>query len=168
MPDEIWVPIAIALFGNAVAVIIVILTNRAAVRREEARQQHESTRWAREDAWKVGEVQRGYYLAYFHALRETALAIHNAGYEIGPPLEFGWQESAFEALLNLRVFASSDSLMHANAVYDALYSWGSAERTNYESDEEVEFEDRLQHFLTAVRADIGVVDSNQRVGSTDR
>ncbi|MCU1477600.1 MAG: hypothetical protein JWQ64_2293 [Subtercola sp.] len=150
-------PIAIALFGNAVAVTIVILTNRAAVKREEVRQTHEARRWAREDAWKVGEVQRGYYLAYFHALRKTSIAIHDAGYEIGPALEFGWQEEAAGALHDLDVFASSDTLSYANAVYSALYRWGAAERTDYESDEEIEYDHKLDEFLAAVRADIGVV-----------
>lgn len=165
MPDQVWVPIAIALFGNAVAVIIVILTNRAAVKREEARADHESQRWAREDAWRIGELQRGYYLAYFHALRKTSVAIHNAGYDIGPPLEFGWQEEAAGALHDLRVFATPDTLMHAEAAYTALYRWGDAERTDYESDEEIEFDARLEDFLAAVRADIGVVDVNRRVRS---
>lgn len=163
--DEVWVPIAIALFGNAVAVTIVILTNRAAIKREEARELHESRRWEREDAWRVGEVQRGYYLAYFHALRKTAIAIHDAGYEIGPPLEFGWQEEAANALHDLHVFASPDTLAQAEAVYAALYRWGDAERTDYESDEEIDYDHSLEDFLAAVRADIGIVDTNRRVRS---
>lgn len=157
MIDQIWVPIAIALFGNTVAVLIVVLTNRAAVRREEARQAHELKRWTREAAWKVGEVQRAYYVAFYSELRKTALALHDAGYEIGPPLKFGWQFPAYEALENLRVFASSDSLKHTEAVYSALYRWGAADRTDYESDEEIEFSTRLDGYLTAVRADIGIL-----------
>lgn len=165
MEDQIWVPIAIALFGNAVAVTIVILTNRSAVKREETRQAHEAQRWAREDAWKVGEVQRGYYLAYFHALRKTSVAIHDAGYEIGPALEFGWQEEAANALRDLDVFASPDTLMHAEAVYLALYRWGAGERTDYESDAEIEYDHKLDDFLAAVRADIGIVDTNRHIRS---
>lgn len=166
MIDQIWVPIAIALFGNTVAVTIVILTNRAAVKREDARQTHEARRWAREDAWKMGEVQRGYYLAYFHALRKTSIAVHNAGYEIGPALEFGWQEEAAGALHDLDVFAGSDTLRHAKNVYSALYRWGAAERTDYESEEEIEYDHMLDEFLAAVRADIGVVDTDLRTTST--
>ncbi|MCJ1707421.1 hypothetical protein [Microbacterium sp. VKM Ac-2923] len=165
MDDQIWVPIAIALFGNAVAVTIVILTNRSAVRREDVRQAHEVRRWAREDAWKVGEVQRDYYLTFYRELRRTSVAIHDAGYGIGPDLKFGWQEGAFEALQSLRVFASPDTLMHAEAVYSALYRWGDAERTDYESDEEIEFHHKLEDFLAAVRADIGIVDTNRRIRS---
>ncbi len=164
--NQIWVPIAIALFGNAVAVTIVILTNRAAVKREEARQTHEARRWAREDAWKMGEVQRGYYLAYFHALRKTSIAIHNAGYEIGPALEFGWQEEAAGALHDLDVFASPDTLRYAKAVYSTLYRWGAAERTDYESEEEIEYDQMLDGFLAAVRADIGVVGTDLRATFT--
>lgn len=156
MIDAIWVPIAIALFGNAVAILIVILTNRAAVRREEARQAHEAARWAREDAWKVGEIQRDYYLTFYKALRKTALSIHDAGYGIGPPLAFGWQFAAFDALQTLRVFASPDALRHADAAYDALYAWGALGGVDHESAEEIEYDARLDGFLRAVRADIGL------------
>lgn len=159
MTDQIWVPIAIALFGNTVAVLIVVLTNRAAVRREEARQAHELKHWTREDAWKVGEVQRAYYVSFYSELRKAALAIHDAGYEIGPPLEFGWQFPAFDALENLRVFGSPGALEQAETAYNALYRWGAADRTDYESAEEIEFNTRLDGYLTAVRADIGIVEA---------
>lgn len=165
MIDQVWVPIAIALFGNTVAVTIVILTNRAAVKREEAREQQESRRWERENAWRIGEVQRGYYLAYFHSLRKTAIAIHNAGYEIGPPLDFGWQEEAANALHDLKVFASPNTLAQAEAVYSALYRWGDAERTDYESEEEIDYGHTLEDFVAAVRADIGIVETDRRVRS---
>lgn len=155
--DQIWVPIAIALFGNAVAVLIVLLTNRDAVKREEARQAHEAKRWAREDAWKVGEVQRGYYVAFYGELRTAAVAIHNAGYGIGKPLTFGWQEPSYNALQTLRVFASPGTLEYAEAAYSALYRWGDADPVDYETREEVEFDSRLSEFLEAVRTDVGMV-----------
>jgi hypothetical protein len=157
--DQIWVPIAIALFGNTVAVLIVVLTNRAAVKREEARMAHELKRWAHENAWKVGEVQRAYYVSFYSELRKAALAIHDAGYEIGPPLEFGWQFPAYDSLENLRVFASPGTFEQAEAAYDALYRWGDADRTDYESDEEIEFHTRLDDYLAAVRADIGILET---------
>ena len=55
------------------------------------------------------------------------------------------------------MFASSESLKHAESVYSALYRWGAADRTDYESDEEIEFNTRLDGYLTAVRADIGIL-----------
>lgn len=159
--DQIWVPIAIALFGNAVAVLIVLLTNRAAVQREEARMAHELKRWTHENAWKVGEIQRAYYVSFYSELRKAALAIHDAGYAIGPPLdEFGWQFPAYDSLQNLRVFAGPGTLEQAEAAYDALYRWGSSDRTDYESEEELVFNARLDDYLAAVRADIGVVETS--------
>ncbi len=97
MTDQIWVPIAIAVFGNTVAVLIVVLTNRAAVRREEARHAHELKRWTREDAWKVGEVQRAYYVSFYSELRKAALAIHDAGYA-KPYLTFPGRTAAGQLL----------------------------------------------------------------------
>ena len=97
--ERIWVPIAIALFGNAVAVVIVILTNRAAIAREQSRQAHEANRWLREDRWRVSEVQRDYYVSFYRQIRSASLAVPNAGHKIGPPLEGGWQLPAYEALV---------------------------------------------------------------------
>lgn len=122
---------------------------------------HELKRWTHENAWKVGEVQRAYYVSFYSELRKAALAIHDAGYEIGPPLdEFAWQLPAYDSLENLRVFASPGTFKQAEAAYNALYRWGAADRTDYESDEEIEFNTRLDDYLTAVRADIGIVETD--------
>ena len=81
-------------------------------------------------------------------------------------LEFGWQEEAAGVLHDLDVFASPDTLNYAKAVSSALYRWGAAERTDYESEEEIEYDQLLDEFLAAVRADIGVVDTDLRATST--
>jgi hypothetical protein len=148
----------IALFGNAVAVLIVVLTNRAAISREESRQTHESRRWQREDAWRIGEVQRGYYVDYYAELRAASMAVHDAGYKIGPPLDFGWQLPAYEALMRLRVFATSSTFAAADKVYDALWAWGDSGRGGYVTEEEEHFDAALEGYLRAVRTDIGVAD----------
>ncbi|MFF8187846.1 hypothetical protein ACF044_11385 [Microbacterium sp. NPDC016588] len=159
--DTIWVPIAIALFGNAVAVLVVVLSNRSAIKREDARQEHERQRWAREDALKVGEVQRGYYFAFYRELRAASLAIHDAGYGIGPALEFGWQETAYDALTVLEMFGSPQASSAARAVYSALYAWGSSGEGGYESDLEIAYDEALTCFLARARLDMGIIDQSQ-------
>lgn len=126
MPSQFWVPIAIALLGNAVAVAIVIVTNRAAVHREQLRQRHESRRWDRDDAWRVSEMQREYYLTLYSELRKASLAVHDAGYGLRPPLPFGWQLPAYEALINLRVFGTPGAYVAGTEAYDTLWKWGDS------------------------------------------
>lgn len=159
--DTIWVPIAIALFGNAVAVIVVVLSNRSAIQREEARQQHERGRWAREDALTVGAVQRDYYFAFYRELRAASLAIHNARFEIEPGLDFGWQEAAYDALIVLDMFGSSRARTSARAAYSALYAWGNSREGDYESDLQIAYDHALTQFREDARVDMGIIDHSK-------
>lgn len=158
--DAIWVPISIALFGNAVAVLVVVLSNRSAIKREEARQLHERERWARDDAMRVGEVQREYYFAFYRELRAASVAIHNA-YVIGPPLESGWQEAAYDALIVLEMFGSPQARASARAAYAALYDWGISGAGGYESGLDSDYQRALDQFREDARVDMGIIDERR-------
>ncbi len=165
--QNIWVPIFIALFGNAVAVLIVLLTNKQTINREEARQKQEDIRLEKmqedtrtqrqqEERWRVIDLQKDYYVSLYQELRAASLAVHNAGYGLGPQLEFSWNLPAFEALLRLRVFASESAYDAAEEAYTALWLWGDSGPTDYESKEEITYSSALRDYVVAVRRDLGI------------
>jgi hypothetical protein len=111
--NDIWVPIAIALFGNAVVVAIVLISNRQATKTERSRQDREDVRLeksrqdiraahAMEQQRLLRDMQKGIYLEFHQLLRQTALVVHNASYdfESGNEYEIGldWNQAAFESL----------------------------------------------------------------------
>lgn len=87
------------------------------------------------------------------------MAAYDAGYELGPALEFGWNLPLYESLLRFRVFASPEAAQAAEESYDAVWTWGDAGGTVNDA----RFHDRQGRFdaaetilLAVVRADLGV------------
>jgi hypothetical protein len=176
--NQIWVPIAIALFGNAVAILVVILTNRQTIKRDEARQDRQDARLERlrrdgrvqravDNRWRIIELQRDYYVDFHKELRAASLAIHDAGYEIGPKLEFGWNLSVYESLIRLQVFASEATFEAASEANTRLWRWGESGEGGYESDLEIAYDKAFDQFLIAVRHDLGIEIDEDRLSADD-
>lgn len=172
--DQIWAPIVVALFGNAVAIVIVLLSNHQAVQREEARQDREDARLkllrhdarvqrAGDDQRRVIELRKDYYIDLYREFRKTSLAVHNAGYEIGPKLEFGWNLPMYEALIRLRVFASDAAYQAASEANTRLWRWGDSHEGGFESDLEIAYDEALESYLRAVRHDLGIAIDEDRL-----
>lgn len=163
----LWVLLVVALLGVsgsiAGTVVGVLLTQRRSDRREDERWTRERARehdvWAREDARRTFDERRNCYMDFLQQLREVALATHNAGYELGPGLEFGWNLPLYESLLRLRVFASPNVAHAAQNAYDAAWTWGDAGGSvNEESFHEGQqrFDETETEVLAVIRADLGV------------
>jgi hypothetical protein len=129
----LWVPLLVAALGLIATVSGTLMgawvTAVRADRREDLRWERERAKereaWAREDAQRTFEQRRTCYIEFEECLRSTALCIHNAGYSLGPALEFNWQFPLYERLLRLRVFASPEVAEAADSAYNALYRWGN-------------------------------------------
>jgi hypothetical protein len=92
-------------------------------------------------------------------LRATAIAVWDAGYEIGPSVEFGWQLPLFDSLNRLRLFATPEGAAAADDAYDALWRWGDANATVNEDafhDGNDAYDAAQEQFLRVVRSDMGV------------
>lgn len=85
------------------------------------------------------------------------MKVHDAGYEIGPALTFGWQLPAHDALERLRVFGSeAPQRKAAEDAYLAPWRWGDSGEGDHESDEEIAFDAALYNYLVAVCQDFGI------------
>jgi hypothetical protein len=164
--DPIVLALTIALVGNAVSIFVVVLSNVSASRREQRRLDREDerlerqrldarVRLARENQWRVIDVQRDYYVDFYQRCREVAVLLHDAGYS-GEALAFDWQLPPFESLIRLRVFASDHAYQCAEAVYNALYRWGAEGLGDYETEEAIAYDATLDPFLAATRHDLGI------------
>jgi hypothetical protein len=176
--NEIWVPIAIALFGNGVAIAIVLLSNAQAAKMERTRQDREDERLeksrhdlrvtsAMERRRYMQEAQKQYYLQLHQELKAAARVVHEAGYQIGPPLEFLWNVPAFDALNRLEVYASPETYDAAHEAYSALWEWGDSGQGGYESPQEIEYDRALAKYLIAIRHDLGVEVDEGRLSADD-
>ena len=163
----VWVPVAIAVLGVAGSVtgtvVGVVLTQRRSDRREDERWARERAReraaWAREDARRTFDQRRDCYIDFLQHVRKAALATYNAGYELGPALEFGWNLPLYESLLRLRVFATPETVKAAAEAYDAVWTWGDAGGTVNDArfhDGQDRFDAAETNLLAVVRADLGV------------
>lgn len=163
----LWVLLVVALLGVAGSVtgtvLGVLLTQRRSDRREDQRWTRERVReqdaWAREDAKRTFDQRRDSYIDFSQHLRAAALAVHNAGYELGPALEFGWNLPLYESLLRLRVFASPRAADAAQHAYDAAWRWGDAAgsvRDDHFHDNESKFDQAELDLLSVIRTDLGV------------
>ena len=175
--ENVWVPIAIALLGNGMTLVVLLLSNRNAQRNEQARQEREDGRLeksrldlrvqlaiARDE--RLADLRKGPYVECFQVFRETSLAIHNAGYA-QEQLPFGWQLPAYQALLRLEVFAEWETRRAGHAAYLALYAWGAAGPFAYESEEEREYDAARDEFLIALRHDLRIQVDENRLDEAD-
>lgn len=115
--------------------------------------------WAREDARRTFDQRRDCYSDFLKQLREAGLAAYNAGYELAPPLEFGWNLPLYEALLRFRVFASPEASTTAEQAYNAAWRWGDAGGTVNEApfhEGQDAFDAAEIELLAVIRADLGV------------
>ena len=163
----LWVLLLVALLGVAGSVtgtvLGVLVTQRRSDRREDQRWTRERARehdaWAREDAKCTFDQRCNAYIDFSQQLRAAALAIHNAAYELGPALEFGWNLSLYESLLRLRVFASPEAAGAAQHAYDGAWRWGDAGGSALDArfhDGENEFDQAEHDLLSVIRTDLGV------------
>lgn len=163
----------VAIVANITTVVVLVMSNRSARRRDEAREAREDARlerqrsdqreqWDREAMRRRADLRIDPHVDFYQELRRASLAIHNARYRIGPTLGFGWQLPAYEALQRLRVFASEPVWDAASAAYSALWKWGAeSERygeavqdLGFESEAEGVYDDLLDDYLRAVRNEL--------------
>jgi hypothetical protein len=165
----LWVPLVIAVLGvlGSVCGTIagVVITQRRSDRREEERwareRERERASWAREDARRTFEERRDCYVEFEEHLRSTALSVYNAGYELGPQLEFNWQFPLYQRLLRLRVFATEEARAAADDAYNAVWRWGHAEASVGEDafhEGEHSYDTAAAEYLSVIRRDLGVED----------
>ena len=175
--ENVWVPIAIALLGNGMTLVVLLLSNRNAQRNEQARQEREDGRLeksrhdlrvqlaiARDE--RLVDLRKGPYVECFQVFRETSLAIHSAGYA-QEQLPSGWQLPAYQALLRLEVFAEWETRRATHAAYSALYAWGAAGPFDYESEQEKEYDAARDEFLIALRHDLRIQVDENRLDEAD-
>jgi len=166
--ENLWITVAIAMTGNVVAVLIVLVTNRQTTRREETRQEREDERLEKgrfeqrvDRAIKRHErlvgIRTSPYVDFYQELRDAALQVHDVGYGLQEgALPFGWQLAAYDAVLRLEVYATPDTHSAAQDAYIALWRWGNVGPRDYESDEELLFDTARTLYLSAARHDLGI------------
>jgi hypothetical protein len=155
----LWVPLVIAGLGVLGTVLGSVITQRRADHRETLQWDRTRTRereqWAREDVLRTFEQRSSCYMEFEEQIRSTALAVYEAQSGVNSMLDEDWQNSAFQSLLRLQVFAPPDTTAASLSVYDALLRWGEASRENSYHMEA--FYDRAHdQYLAAIRRDLGI------------
>lgn len=175
--ESFWVPIAVALLGNGMTLLVLLISTRASRSNEYARQTREDDRLEKsrhdqrvEQALardsKLAALRQDPYVACFQELRKASVAVHEAGYA-NEKLSFGWQFAAYEAVLRLEVFATWETRTEAFHAYDSLWRWGDAGPFGYESDEELAFDKARAEFLVAIRHDLRIEIDDNRLSEAD-
>jgi hypothetical protein len=119
----IWVPLVVALLGLGG----ILLTQRRADRREDARWQREREReqalWAREDAARSYEQRREAYVAFIKEFQRlwhelTSVAITRGLADFDP--SFDYLDSLYERLVQIQIFGTDEAANLAYAAYRTL------------------------------------------------
>jgi hypothetical protein len=175
--ENVWVPIAVALLGNGMTLAVLLISTNSARANARAWQESEDGRietarhdvrvqLARSQYEKLARLRQGPYVECFQEYRKAALVIHAAGYAQAD-LPIDWQLPAYEALLQLEVFAEWETRVAARAAYSALFHWGFTGPFNYESEQEQAFDAARDAFLVAIRHDLGIEVDDNRISEAD-
>ena len=174
---NLWVPLAIALLSNGMTLVVLLISTRNARLNEAARQSSEDRRLeagrhdlrvqlAIDQHEKLAHLRQDPYVRCFQEFRKTSVVVHDAGYA-NEELPADWQLAAYEAVLQLEVFADWNTREAAHDAYSALYSWGAAGPFNHESEQERLFNRARDSFLIAIRHDLRIEVDENRLSEAD-
>ena len=168
----LWVPILVAglgvcgTLGGAIAGVVI--SQRRADRREDARgqreQEREEARWMREDALRTFEHRREAYIGFYEAVRELAYIAYNfgLGFTEFTELEPDWQLSTYRKLQHLQIYATDETWDAATEAYSAAWWWahqsqhGRDDQAFYDGQER--FDNAQVRLLVMIRRDLSIWD----------
>jgi hypothetical protein len=143
-----------------------LITQHRSDRREATtygrERERERNLWVREDKLRNFEERRDAYVDFYATLREMARTAydHGMGLSAADELAFEWNMPAFRKLEQVRIYASPEVLVVADAAYSACWGWGH--RATHGTDDEP-FYDRQDAYNEAelllydgIRRDLGI------------
>lgn len=115
---------------------------------------------------KLASVRQAPYIEFYQELRKASLLVHDAGYA-HDKLPSDRQLAAYEAALRLEVFATWETRVAAFAAYTSLTRWGDSGPFEYESEDELAFDNARASLLVAMRHDLRIEVDENRLSEAD-